>query len=288
MVLPDCVWALLDAERYRMFRDWQIPSPEEIRFRINYPCCTMSAGRRYDSRGDPVHGNELDRMITRATKASLYAHEEELSRGYLHVSSGVRLGICGQVYHRNGSASGIRSVTSLCIRIPHEVPHCADDLLTQISKDGFQNTLIVSPPGNGKTTLLRAIIQNLSEDGHRVAVADERGEIAAASERNFGFDLGPNTDVMTGGSKLESAMILLRAMNPEVLAFDEITSPNDIDMITRAAGCGVSLLATAHGSDLRNMKKRSLYRELFDTGIFDTVVWIYQRNEKRIYVPEKL
>lgn len=286
MDLPDSVWQLFDPGRAQMLRAWQMPAPEELRFRIGQTCSALTGGVSYESARDPVTAVELDHILARATKASLYAHEEELCRGYLHMSSGVRLGVCGMVYSREGSVAGIRSVTSVSVRIPREIPNCADRVIDEVTKNGFRSTLIVSPPGFGKTTLLRAMIQRLSAAGYRVSVADERGEIAAVSGRAFGFDLGPCTDVLSGGSKSESAMMLLRAMNPQILAFDEITAPNDIEMITRASGCGVSLLATAHGADLASMKKRSLYRQLFDTGIFEFAVLIYQRDGKRVYVAE--
>lgn len=288
MDLPDCVWALLEPERSRELRKWQAPEPEELRFRIGQSCKAISKGKCFFDEGTPVTANELDKMVARAAKSSLYAHEEELRRGYLHIASGVRMGICGTAYSRNSLIAGVRSITSVSIRIPREIPICVDRLYHQITNHNFRNTLIVSPPGFGKTTLLRAMIRYLSESGRRVAVADERGEIAAASDRVFGFDLGPNTDVLSEGNKAESAMILARAMNPEILAFDEITAPDDVEMITQVTGCGVTILATAHGADRTSMRKRTLYRSLFDTGIFESVIWIYQRDGERVYVAESL
>ena len=288
MELPDCVWALFDSERSKILRSWQVPEPEELRFRNDRPCMAIVKGACFICEAAPVTEKELDQMLARAAKSSLYAHEDELRQGYLHLSSGVRLGICGNVFCRNGSVAGFRSITSVSVRIPREIPNCADKVFAETTKNGFRSTLIVSPPGFGKTTLLRAMIRLLSESGRRVAVADERGEIAGAHERSFGFDLGPNTDVLSGGGKPESAMMLLRAMNPEILAFDEITAPDDIEMITKASGCGVSLLATAHGTDRTSMRKRTLYRNLFDTGVFEFVIWIYQRDGERIYVAEPL
>lgn len=286
--LPDCVWSLLDVDRERQFRLRNLPFPEELRFRIGWPCSILSGGASYQEEGPPVTAEELDRMVERAVKASFYAYQNELRRGFLHLSSGVRLGVCGVIYEQNGIAAGIRAASSVSIRIPREIPSCADEVFGSLSKDGFRSTLIISPPGYGKTTLLRSLIQRLSESGNRVAIADERGEIAAVSDRMFGFQLGPNTDVMSGGTKAETSMMLLRAMNPQILAFDEITSPTDIAMISQAAGCGVSLLATAHGLDRASMIKRALYRRLFEAGIFENLIRIQMVAGKRRYLVETI
>lgn len=117
-------------------------------------------------------------------------------------------------------------------------------------KDGFCSTLILSPPGGGKTTLLRECVRRLSDQGLRISLMDERGEIAAVQNRTPQFDVGANTDIMTGGQKAACCMMLLRAMRPDVLAFDEISAPEDIEAIRIAAGCGVALLATAHAQSV--------------------------------------
>ena len=147
---------------------------------------------------------------------------------------------------------------------------------------------ITGPTGCGKTTLLREIIRQLSVRGLRVALADERGEVAAVYDRVPQFDLGPRTDVMTGGSKAACCMMLLRAMNPQVLAFDEITTPEDIAAMEVAAGCGVQLLATAHALSPQTLRQRGLYQRLLDDGIFRRAVCIRRENGARRYEVEAL
>ena len=174
------------------------------------------------------------------------------------------------------------------MRIPHAVPGCADALVPQLMKDGFCSTLILSPPGGGKTTLLRECVRRLSDHGLRISLMDERGEIAAVQNRTPQFDIGANTDIMTGGQKAACCMMLLRAMRPDVLAFDEISAPEDIEAMRIAAGCGVALLATAHAQSVGALRCRTLYRALLDEHIFRRAVCITRSGGARFYTLEEL
>lgn len=146
------------------------------------------------------------------------------------------------------------------------------------------STLLLSPPGVGKTTLLRDLIRCLSTgvwiNPKRVGVADERGELGVGSLRAF---LGPRVDVLAYCPKAAALMLLLRGMSPQVLAADEITDPQDIRAMEQAAGCGVTLLATAHGGSLEDLRRRPLYRELLEAGIFQAFVFLTRQGGKRHY-----
>ena len=261
---------------------------EEIRCRIGHPVAVLRSGRMEQLTTVNVTAAHLDYLIERATNASVHAYTEEIQNGYLFTSSGYRIGLCGTVYFSGQTIAGIRDITSVSIRIPHELRGCADGVYQKLVKNGFRSTWILSPPGCGKTTLLRELIRKLSESGLRIAVADERGEIAAINGRRAGFDLGSNTDVMTGGRKGECAMMLLRAMNPQVLAFDEITAKADLKAIKQATGCGVELLATAHAADRMTLRSRAMYRKLLKDGVFEKAIWIQKSNRGREYVVEDL
>ena len=261
---------------------------EEIRCRIGRPVAVLKNGRMEPLETVNVTAAHLDYLFERATNASVHAYAEEIQNGFLFTASGYRIGLCGTVYFSGQAIAGIRDITSVTVRIPRELRGCADEVYEKLVKNGFQSTLLLSRPGYGKTTLLRELIRKLSASGLRVAVADERGEIAAISGRRAGFDLGSNTDVMTGGRKGECAMMLLRAMNPQVLAFDEITANADLKAIKQAAGCGVELLATAHAADRTTLRSRSLYRKLLKDGIFKKAVWIQMSNRGREYLVEDL
>ena len=150
-----------------------------------------------------------------------------------------------------------------------------------------QSTLLLSPPGGGKTTLLRDLIRAVS-DGEggpalRVGVADERGELAAMYQGEPQFSIGRQTDVLDGCPKGPALLMLLRGMNPQVLAADEITAPEDAAALEMAANCGVSLLCTAHAGSLEELKARPLYRRLLDEGLFRRLVIIERAGRERRY-----
>lgn len=215
---------------------------EEICCRIGRPPVLLTQENVYPAACRAVLPDDLDYLLERATRASVYAAADQIRQGYLQTAGGCRVGLCGCAYGQAaGQIDGIRQLSSVSVRIPHAVPGCADALVPQLMKDGFCSTLILSPPGGGKTTLLRECVRRLSDQGLRISLMDERGEIAAVQNRTPQFDIGANTDIMTGGQKAACCMMLLRAMRPDVLAFDEISAPEDIEAIRIAAGCGAAL-----------------------------------------------
>lgn len=261
---------------------------EEIRCRVEWPPLLLTQDGEYTAPCRAVRAGDLEYLLERASGASVHTVADELRQGFLHTVSGCRIGLCGSAYSKDGQVAGVRQISSVAVRIPHEAKGCADSILNALLEDGFQSTLLVSPPGFGKTTLLREIIRQLSEHGLRVSLADERGEVAAVYDRVPRFDLGPHTDVMTGGNKAACCMMLLRAMNPQVLAFDEITTPEDVAAMEIAAGCGVQILATAHALGPETLRQRTLYRRLLDDGIFRRAVRIQRHNGARQYEVEAL
>ncbi len=145
------------------------------------------------------------------------------------------MGVCGETVIRNGEITNIKNISSLSLRIARERKGTAEKVLPELLSGGsIKNTLIISPPGGGKTTLLRDVIRLLSDGGHRVGLADERYEVAAVKDGLPTLDVGERTDVLSGCPKAEAIIMLLRAMNPEVIAADEITAPSDAEAIMSA------------------------------------------------------
>ena len=203
------------------------------------------------------------------------------------------MGLCGTAVVKDGAIHNLRELSSLNIRIARQVTGVGDKLLLQLRDGGaLPSVLVLAPPGAGKTTLLRDMIRGLSTGVGglplRVGVADERGELGAVYDGVPQLDLGPHTDVMDGCSKADGLMLLLRGMNPQVLAVDEITAPSDIDALETAAGCGAALLATAHGQGLKDLTCRPLYSRLLERCIFQKVLLIERQGSARRYRLESL
>lgn len=260
---------------------------EELRLRAGRPMAVVCpTGERPLPGGEPVHPADLELVVEISTRASAHTAMERMRNGFFTVPGGHRIGICGSAVMKEGAVFNLRQLSSLAIRIARQIPGAAAAVADRLWEgERFQSTLILSPPGGGKTTLLRDLIRRLSDgEGHpplRVGVADERGELAAMYNGLPQFDVGRQTDVMDGCPKAEGLMMLLRGMNPQVLAADEITAPQDCAALLLAANCGVGLLCTAHAADLEDLKTRSLYRPLLENRCFQKLAVLTRRPEGR-------
>lgn len=247
---------------------------EELRLHIGQPVLLRLQGAE-KVLWPELGRKDLEDVIQRACRQSVYAHSETIRQGYLNLEHGHRLGICGTGVVRNGQTETIRTPSSISIRIAREIPGCSGSLAAQCSG----STLILGPPGCGKTTLLRDLIRQLSDKKkQRIGLADERGEVSGAVEGVPSMQVGKRTDVLLNVPKAEAVMMLVRTMSPQWIAVDEITRQQDLEAMVQACYCGVNLLATAHGSSLDDLCSRPLYRKLVDTGVFQTVV-LMDRNK---------
>ena len=231
---------------------------QELRLRVDRPPELVIDGRSRFLDGQTTEA-DLSFTLNAATKFSPWS-AETVSRGYLTVKGGHRIGLCGEAVTERGRMKGIRQIGSLCIRVARDFLDIAAGLPTKGS------LLIIGSPGSGKTTLLRDLIRQRSIKGFQsVAVVDERGELFPA-----GFSTGPRTDVLTGCCKSEGIPMLLRTMGPGTIAVDEITAQEQ--SLYQALWCGVDILATAHASSVEDLENRAEYRQLLRSGIFQILV----------------
>ena len=250
---------------------------EEIRLVIKQPVIIKSSNREItlNLNNREVTAELLDIILNNLMNYSTYAYEEELSKGYITIEGGHRVGICGRVVIKENNICLIKDISSMNIRRSREITGIADNLKRDLidTTRGLQNTVIVSPPKCGKTTLLRDIIRLLSYSGMRIGVCDERSEIAGMYRGIPSYDLGPRTDVLDGCPKAEGMMMLIRSMSPDAVVTDEIGKSEDIEAIESAICCGVKIITTIHGRTYEDLLS-SVIGRLVENRVFTRIIFL--------------
>ncbi len=216
--------------------------------------------------------DDLRAMADAMLGHAAHTRQEELRQGFVTLPGGHRAGLCGRAAVKDGRLLALQDIASLCVRIAREVRGAADALMPWLlSGEEPVSALIVSPPGFGKTTLLRDAARQLSDGGLAVTLVDERSEIAACARGVPTLNVGENTDVLDGCPKAEGMRLALRAMNPRVLVTDELGGPEDAAAVAEAARCGVTVLASAHGRSYRDLSLRPPLQSALSSGVFERV-----------------
>ena len=239
---------------------------KELRLRIGcYPQLILKGNSVCLERKITV--NDIRFVINAASNYSPWS-ADTMKNGYITAAGGHRIGVCGDVIADNGSICGIRTANMLCVRVARSFQNISNgiDIVDH-------SVLIIGRPGSGKTTLLRDLIHRMSQQAQRcVGVVDERCEIFPITQGRHCFAPGDNTDVLSGVRKKHGVEMLLRCMNPDVIAVDEITSEYDCEAVLHAGWCGVRLFATAHAGNREELCKRPVYQPLIQSGLFDTLI----------------
>ena len=231
-----------------------------------------------------VSEKEIIYILEKLCNNSIYAYKNQICEGFITVKGGHRVGITGNCVIENGKIINVKYISSLNFRIAREVIGCSFNILDKvidIKNNSINNTLIVSEPGKGKTTILRDLIRNISNGikeigftGKTCAVVDERGEIAAMYQGIPQNDVGIRTDVIENVSKTIGMKMLLRSMAPEVIACDEIGSKEDIDAIKEILICGVKGIFTMHGKSLEEIKLNKNINELIENKQIERIIFL--------------
>lgn len=250
---------------------------EEIRLRCGQRTI-ITYGKYEKALTKVITKDDLHKILNSLIKFSYYAYEEDLAKGFITISGGHRVGICGKTVVNDNRPTLIKEISSINIRFAKEIIGCASSLVPILIKDNNPvNTLIVSPPGCGKTTMLRDIARILSRRRIKVAICDERSEIAGMFQSEPSFDLGPRTDVLDGCDKTFGIPMLIRSMSPEVIITDEIGKIDDIMSIELCQNSGVKLITSIHGKDKHDLLSSKI-KPLITKKVFNNIIYLTQED----------
>ena len=256
---------------------------QEIRIRVERPIIIKL--RNLDVMIEyKINQSEILQILERICENSIYAYKRQICEGYITIKGGHRIGLTGSAVIENGEIINIKYVTSLNFRIARQVLNCSNKILGQVlnlKEQTIFNTLIVSPPGKGKTTILRDAIRRISNGieelnfkGKTCGVVDERGEIAAMYRGIPQNDVGIRTDVIENITKSKGMKILIRTMSPEVIACDEIGTKEDAEAISEALISGVKGIFTMHGSNLEDIKSNPQINKLIEEKKIEKIIFV--------------
>lgn len=282
----DEIYKILPKEISNIVKQYlQEDAVQEIRIKSGKPVIlNLSYGEKVlDYR---TTSEDLKFMMAKVSNYSLYAFEEEIKQGYITLKGGHRVGLAGECVISNGEVRTIKNISSLNIRICREIIGSSNKIMNLITNNNrVYNTLIVSPPKCGKTTILRDIAKNISNgmykinlSGKKVTIVDERSEIAACYNGVPQMNVGIRTDILDNCLKKSGMTMAIRSLSPEVLICDEIGTKGDLEALNMAFNSGVNVIVTVHGYDIADVYGRAVFKDLIDNCILERIILLSNRK----------
>lgn len=273
---------------------------EEIRLRSNKPIILKFTNKEKILKGF-IETEDILQTLQSICDNSIYSYQNQICEGFITIKGGHRVGITGSAIISNGKITNINYISNLNFRIARQMIGCSNNLLDYIldlTNNTIYNTLIISSPGAGKTTVLRDVIRRISngiEDigfkGKNISVVDERGEIAAMYKGVPQNDIGIRTDILDNIKKSDGMKMVIRSMSPDIIVADEIGSIEDVEAINYAICCGIKGIFTAHGSSFEDLNLNPAISGLIKKQIFERLVFLdkkHKGNIEKIYTLNKI
>lgn len=281
----------LPTQLAKLILEHNIQKLEEIRIRANKPVI-LKLGQVEIVLNYTITTNEIIGILQNICNNSIYTYQNQICNGFITLPGGNRVGIAGNVVIKDGQVSNISYIYSLNFRISHQINGASDNILKYVldteNKTIF-NTLIVSPPGAGKTTMIRDLAKRISNGineinfrGLDVSIIDERGEIAAMTKGITFNDVGIRTDVLDNVPKSIGIRMAVRSMAPKVIIADEIGNKDDVNIINYAICSGVKCIFTAHGSNMEDLLKNNEINKIINLQLFSKIIFLDEKQKGKI------
>lgn len=281
----------LPTQLAKLILEHNIQKLEEIRIRVNKPVI-LKLGQVEIVLNYTITTNEIIGILQNICNNSIYTYQNQICNGFITLPGGNRVGIAGNVVIKDGQVSNISYIYSLNFRISHQINGASDNILKYVldtENNTIFNTLIVSPPGAGKTTIIRDLAKRISNGineinfrGLDVSIIDERGEIAAMTKGITFNDVGIRTDVLDNVPKSIGIRMAVRSMAPKVIIADEIGNKDDVNIINYAICSGVKCIFTAHGSNMEDLLKNNEINKIINLQLFSKIIFLDEKQKGKI------
>lgn len=275
----------------KLILEHNIQKLEEIRIRANKPVI-LKLGQVEIVLNYTITTNEIIGILQNICNNSIYTYQNQICNGFITLPGGNRVGVAGNVVIKDGQVSNISYIYSLNFRISHQINGASDNILKYVldtENNTIFNTLIVSPPGAGKTTMIRDLAKRISNGineinfrGLDVSIIDERGEIAAMTKGITFNDVGIRTDVLDNVPKSIGIRMAVRSMAPKVIIADEIGNKDDVNIINYAICSGVKCIFTAHGSNMEDLLKNNEINKIINLQLFSKIIFLDEKQKGKI------